>query len=439
MREHAPTATVVPVGDGHWLARSVRGLFASPRIAAALLALPVGMLVVGLVSWVIDWRLGVDSAVYRSGAIALVTGEPLYDNDFLSAEPPWARLPFTYPPTGALLFVPLALFPTQVCWGVLAAISVLALALVIRTAIQVLPSRPTWLRPARTTVVLTVLALAIEPVWRTLFLGQINLILMALVVTDVLVLGTVTGRARHLGGVLVGVAAAVKLTPLIFVPHLWLIGRRADAVRALATFAALQALIFAIIPHDFVRFWTVAVTDPARTGPTFWAGNQSLNGLVLRLTELAPWALAAAVGIGALLAVPAVFLARRFHQRGQPLPALLVTAFFGLLLSPVSWSHHYVWVIPLIVLLLSRLPEPLPTGTARVRALAGLGAIVAVFASCVLLIMRTSDPSRPPGVKPELEWTPPEIVLGSAYLLVPLVAGVMALTRFRRESREMRE
>ena len=397
-------------------------------MAVALFAVPAGVVLAGIVSWVIDWRLGVDSAVYRSGAIALLTGEPLYDNDFLSAEPPWARLPFTYPPTGALLFVPMALFATQVSWGVLGALSVLALALVVRVAIQVLPTRPTWMAPARTTVIVTVLALGIEPVWRTLFLGQINLILMALVVLDVLVLG----RSRHFGGVLVGVAAAVKLTPLIFVPHLWLIGRRADAVRAVATFALLQALIFAIIPHDFRQFWSVAVTNPERTGPTFWAGNQSLNGLMLRLTDLAPWALGAAIAVGALLAVPAVWLVRRYHRAGQPLPALLVTAFFGLLLSPVTWSHHYVWVIPLIVLLLSRLPDRLPDGWARVRTLSGLGAVVLVYASCVLLIMRSSDPNRPAGEKPELEWTPPEVVLGSAYLLVPLVVGVLVLARARR-------
>ncbi len=411
-----------------WLGQSLRRLFASPKLTVALFAVPAGVILAGVVSWLIDWRLGVDSAVYRSGAVALLTGEPLYDNDFLSAEPPWARLPFTYPPTGALLFVPLALFATQVSWGVLGALSVLSLALVVRVAIQVLPTRPTWLRPARTTVLVTVLALGLEPVWRTLFLGQINLILMALVVVDVLVLG----RSRHFGGVLVGVAAAVKLTPLIFVPHLWLVGRRADAVRALATFALLQALIFVIIPHDFRQFWSVAVTNPERTGPTFWAGNQSLNGLMLRLTDLAPWALAAAICVGALLAVPAVYLVRRFHRAGQPLPALLVSAFFGLLLSPVTWSHHYVWVVPLVVLLLSRLPDRLPDGAARVRTLSGLGAVVLVYASCVLLIMRSSDPNRPAGEKPELEWTPPEVVLGSAYLLVPLVAGVLVLTRARR-------
>jgi alpha-1,2-mannosyltransferase len=109
-----------------------------------------------------------------------------------------------------------------------------------------------------------------------------------------------------------------------------------------------------------------------------------------------------------------------------------VTAFFGLLLSPVTWSHHYVWVIPLIVLLLSRLPDRLPDGWARVRTLSGLSAVVLVYASCVLLIMRSSDPNRPAGEKPELEWTPPEIVLGNVYLLVPLVAGVLVLARARR-------
>src|SRR4051812_9883124 len=125
----------------------------------------------------------------------------------LSAEPPWARLPFTYPPTAALLFVPLALFPTQVAWGLLGAASVVGLAVVISTTIGALPGRPPWLTPARATPVLTVLLLALEPVWRTLFLGQINLVLMAMVVLDVLVL-----KGSRYSGVLIGVAAAVKLT-----------------------------------------------------------------------------------------------------------------------------------------------------------------------------------------------------------------------------------
>ncbi|HEV2784673.1 MAG TPA: glycosyltransferase 87 family protein [Actinophytocola sp.] len=387
------------------------------RVDPWLFAVPAGVLLAGIVSWLIDWRLGVDSAVYRSGALALLHGEPLYDAMSLSAEPPWARLPFTYPPTAALLFVPLTLFPTQVSWGLLGAASVLGMALVIWICVRALPRRPSWLTPGKATLVLSVLLLGIEPVWRTLFLGQINLILLALVVVDVLML-----RGSRYSGVLTGVAAAVKLTPLIFIPHLWLTGRRADAVRALGTFLVLQGLVFLLIPHDFTRFWGHAVTDPARTGPIYWAGNQSLNGLVLRLTDLAPWSLTVALAIGALLAVPVALVVRRFHLRGDAVAALLVTAFYGLLISPVSWSHHWVWVVPLIVYLLSRLPEPLPEGAARLRALAGLGAVVAVFASCILLIMRN-------GKGLELRWTPVEFVIGSAYLLVPAVAAGFVLVR----------
>jgi alpha-1,2-mannosyltransferase len=130
-----------------------------------------------------------------------------------------------------------------------------------------------------------------------------------------------------------------------------------------------------------------------------------------------------ALGIGALLAIPCAFLVRRLRDR--PVPAMLVTAFLGLLVSPVSWSHHWVWVVPLVVFLLSRLPEPLPDGRARVRALAGIGAVGLVFVSCVLLIMRN-------GKALELDWTPLEFVIGSAYLLVPVVAAGFVLVRMGR-------
>jgi alpha-1,2-mannosyltransferase len=357
-----------------------------------------------VVSWLIDWRLGVDSTVYRSGAVALLHGEPLYDTMSLSAQPSWARLPFTYPPTAALLFTPLALFPTQVSWGLLAVASMLSLVLVVRVCAGALPHRPSWLTPARVTVLLPVLLLGFEPVWRTILLGQINLVLMAFVVLDVLVL-----KGSRWSGMLVGVAAAVKLTPLIFVPYLLLTGRRADALRAMATFAGLQVLLLLVIPHDVARYWSVAVTDPERTGPIHWAVNQSLNGLVLRLTGRAPWSLAVALAIGALLAIPVALAVRRLHRRGQEVPALLMTAFFGLLVSPVSWSHHWVWVAPLVGYLLARLPEPMPPGLARVRALAGLGALVAVFASGILLIIGNG-----PGVG--FGAAPVAFLLGSGYL-----------------------
>jgi len=401
-----------------------------PRSILLLSLVPLLALVFGIVGWVLDWRLGVDSAVYRAGAITLLHGEPLYDANTLAPEPWWALLPFTYPPTAALLFVPLAILPVQIAWGVLTAISVLAMALVVRVAIGSLPTPPAvrrwWSSPARATLLFSLVMLGLEPVWRTVFLGQINLILMAVVVLDVLVVST---RGTRWGGVLVGVASAVKLTPLVFVAHLFLTGKRREAVRAFGVFVGLQLLMLALIPGDTIRYWTKTISDTGRIGPVHWAGNQSLNGLLNRLTDLAPWASKAALGVAALLAVPAVWLMLRFHRRGQALAALLVTAFFGLLASPISWSHHWVWAVPLIVLLVSRLPQT--TLATAWRRWAATGAVVAVFISCVLLAL-------PNGRNIELHWKFWQTVLGNAYILTPLILTMVLVTRWALQRRRER-
>ncbi|MFD4252147.1 MULTISPECIES: glycosyltransferase 87 family protein [Amycolatopsis] len=412
------------------LRTSLARLSVRPRSILLLSLVPLLALVFGVVGWLLDWRLGVDSAVYRAGAITLLHGEPLYDANTLPPEPWWALLPFTYPPTAALLFVPLAILPVQIAWGVLTAISVLAMALVVRVAIGSLPTPPAvrrwWSSPARATLLFSLVMLGLEPVWRTIFLGQINLILMAVVVLDVLV---VTTRNTRWGGVLVGIASAVKLTPLVFVAHLFLTGRRREAFRAFGVFLGLQLLMLALIPGDTIRYWTKTISDTGRIGPVHWAGNQSLNGLMNRLTDLAPWASKAALGVAALLAIPAVWLMLRFHRRGQALAALLVTAFFGLLASPISWSHHWVWAVPLIVLLVSRLPQA--TLANAWKRWVATGAVVAVFISCVLLAL-------PNGRNIELHWKFWQTVLGNAYILTPLVLTVVLVTRWALQRRRER-
>jgi alpha-1,2-mannosyltransferase len=181
------------------------------------------------------------------------------------------------------------------------------------------------------------------------------------------------------------------------------------------------------VPADATRFWTHTVFNQGRIGPMHWAGNQSLNGLLNRVTDLAPWASTAALGIGALLAPFAVWVMLRFHRRGQHLYALLVTAFYALLVSPVSWSHHWVWAVPLIVALVARLPRTNPTTAWRSWVLAG--SVTVVFVSCVLLVL-------PNGRNLELHWEVWQFVLGSAYLLVPVMLaaalGIRWLTRRRR-------
>jgi alpha-1,2-mannosyltransferase len=395
-----------------------------PRSIAILIAVPVLAVVGGVIGWMLDWHIGVDIAVYRAGALTLLHGDQLYDANTLSDEPYWALLPFTYPPSAALIFVPLAFLPLEVAWGVLTAVSLLAMAVVVRVAIGSLPKPAEdgprwWASPARSTLVFSLVFLALEPVWRTIFLGQINLILMAMIVLDVLV---ITQRNSRFGGVLVGVAAAVKLLPLIFVAHLLFTGRWKDALRALGTFVALQGLMFLISPGEAARYWAYTLPDTGRIGPIHWAGNQSLNGMMNRLTDLAPWASTAALGISALLAGPAVWLMLKFHRKGQNLAAVLVTAFFMLLASPVSWSHHWVWAVPLIVLLVSRLPATTPA-TAWKRWL-GAAAVLGVFVSCVLLIL-------PNGRNIELHWKIWQSILGNAYILMPLVLAAVLVVRWR--------
>ncbi|MEU7786063.1 glycosyltransferase 87 family protein [Amycolatopsis sp. NPDC049159] len=410
------------------LRKSLARLSVRPRSILILSVIPLVAIGYGIYGWQHDWVLGVDSAVYRAGALTLLHGDSLYDANTLPNEPWWALLPFTYPPTAALIFVPLAAFPTQISWGLITAVSLGAMALSIRIAIGALP-RPSadgprwWASPARSTIVFFLVFLGLEPVWRTIFLGQINLILMAMILLDMLVIGA---RGSRWGGVLVGVAAAIKLTPLVFLGHLFVTGRRMDAIRGFATFLLLQGLMFLINSHDAAKYWTVTLPDTGRIGPVHWAGNQSLNALMNRATDLAPWASKAAMGIGFLLAIPALWLLMRFHRKGQALAALLVTAFWTLLISPISWTHHWVWVIPLIVLLVSRLPKTTPK-TAWKR---WVGTFLAafVFVSCVLLIL-------PNGRNVELHWTVWQNILGDAYILMPVVLAVALILRWGLQRR----
>jgi alpha-1,2-mannosyltransferase len=371
----------------------------------------------GIAGWLGGQHLGADSAVYRAGALTLLRGEPLYNHEALTTLPSWVLLPFTYPPAAALLFVPLTAIPVGLTWGFIGALSILALAVVIRICAGRTVER--WVSSWLSLSASTAAALLLEPVWKTIFLGQINVILMAMIVLDVLVITCRSSRwGGRCGGILIGVAAAVKLTPLIFIPHLLCTGRKPDAARALGTFVVLEGLMFLIIPHDAAKYWTQAASDPNRVGAVHWIFDQSLNGLVSRASELAPWSLQAALAIAAVLAVPAIWVVVRLHARGEELGALLVTAFYGLLLSPVSWTHHWVWAVPLIVLLVTR--------GQRIAAFA----VAALFASCVVMLV-------PNGGGAEFKWGLGLSVLGNAYVLAAAITIVGLAAREVRVARKL--
>jgi alpha-1,2-mannosyltransferase len=256
--------------------------------------------------------------------------------------------------------------------------------------------------------------LVTEPVRVNLDYGQINLLLLALIVVDVLI-------PTRFGGVLVGVAAAVKLTPLIFVVHFLLVGRKRDAARAVGTFVGLQALMFVIAPHDAYRFWTHTVFDSSRIGPTNWSWNQSLSGMVRRFSEQASWSQPVAYALGLVLAVGAAVLIRRFADR--PVYAMLVTGYLALLVSPVSWVHHWVWVAPLVAMLVAE---------------AGCGNKVARWLLPVTVLLFTVPILRwiPHGELREYSWNGLQMLFGNAFVLFPAVVGVILLVREPRRRRE---
>jgi alpha-1,2-mannosyltransferase len=202
------------------------------------------------------------------------------------------------------------------------------------------------------TLGVSALALLTEPVQQTLALGQVNLLLMLLVIVDLLTADVLSGRTRWWHGIGIGLAAGVKLTPLIFIPYLLLIRRYRQAATAAVTFAATVALGYAIVPKDSVTYWVHGLFLKAnRIVFVGTRGNQSLRGVATRLagsvtSGTAPWIVAAILVLIAGLVAAAVL-----YRAGHPVPGMLACALTGLLVSPLSWDHHWVWVAPAIALL----------------------------------------------------------------------------------------
>jgi alpha-1,2-mannosyltransferase len=348
----------------------------------------------------------IDLDVYRIGGQVWLRGGSLYSH--LPATRAGLRLPFTYPPIAAVLLVPLALLPMAAAGAVLTLITIAALAGVLRLVLVRLAGSHAgtvrtlgWLLPA---------ALFLEPVRSTLAFGQVNVLLMALVVADCL-----AASPRWPRGALVGLAAAVKLTPAAFVLFFLLRRDYRAAGTAGLSFGLATAAGFALDWRDSVRYWTEVVFQASRVGHLCYAANQSLLGVLAR-AGLSPQS---AAGTAAWIALSAVAVAlaawgmRRALAARQDVLALGLNALAALLISPISWSHHWVWCAPLLVTLAV-------TGT-RQRAPQALTA-----AACGLLVFASSPQWWfPRGANRELRWGPWEQVLGSSYVV--FAVAVLAL------------
>lgn len=331
----------------------MRSLPATPllRIPLALLAFASVVMVLRVpderTPW---WGLTgnfLDVNVYRWGGHAVLAQLPLYEG-LLSGDDSgrfYGPMPFTYPPFSALIFTPLDLVTPWLMEAGWLALTVGLLYLAIRMCFRTLDYRSDRVT-AQVSLCLALIALSMEPVRTTIWLGQINILLLVLVLADHLAWSS----GRRSAGIGSGLAAGIKLTPAFFWAHWVLTGRWRLAVVSVATFAGTVALGFLVIPDDAVRYWSGTLLDSQRIGQDSTVANQSLRGVMARLADvdMAPtWAWLVAAVVVACVGLGVAALA---HRAGYRLLGLTLAGLTMPLVSPFSWGHHWVWFLPLLVL-----------------------------------------------------------------------------------------
>jgi alpha-1,2-mannosyltransferase len=283
----------------------------------------------------------VDLHVYVGGAEMLDHGGRLYDYVYADQTPDFP-LPFTYPPFAAVVFYPLHLIPFGIlsfAWqlGIIA-----ALYGVVRISQRLLPGGGDY----RIAMLWTAVGIWIEPLRSNFDYGQINVLLV------LAVLYAVYSTRWWLSGLLVGLAAGVKLTPAV--SGLYFVGARrwAAAVFSAVVFFGTVAVSALVVGDQTRYYFTELLGDAHRVGPIGTSFNQSWRGGISRIlghdAGYGPLVLAAI----AVTAVLAVLAWRAVGGASDRLGAIVVVQLFGLLASPISWTHHWVWLIPLMIWLL---------------------------------------------------------------------------------------
>jgi Glycosyltransferase family 87 len=253
---------------------------------------------------------------------------------------------FTYTPFAALLFAAGLALPFPLLMSLATAVSVLALGATVAIAFRELG----WRRAPSLGATLLVAGLALwtEPVQRALFLGQVEIVLMALVTWDLCQPG-----GRRLKGAATGVAAGIKLVPLLFIVYLLLTRQFRQAAVAAAAFAATVVIGFTAFPAASATWWLGGdFVQAGRTGFVGAASNQSLRGALTRLVGSVNGSQAAWLLIAAFVALAGLAAAARMHRRGLTFAGLMACALTALLVSPISWDHHWVWLAPGLALLI---------------------------------------------------------------------------------------
>jgi alpha-1,2-mannosyltransferase len=306
-----------------------------------------------LIGWAAGWLYAtpqpLDLQIYVDGGLIVRHVAPLYDAHLASPLYDWSSLEglnFTYTPFAAVVFAVVSLIPASALTPLSVAVSVAALAGSLWLVLHALGYRG---RACAGAALLASAALFwLEPVQRTIFLGQVNLVLMLAILADLCLPDSVAGRWWK--GTGIGIAAGIKLVPLVFIPYLLLTRRFREAAVATGVFCATIGLGFAVIPRDSGQWWLHGLfLQGSRVGFPGVMQNQSLHGIITRLAGSVAAGQPAWLVLAAVAGVAGIAAAALLHRAGHPVLGILTCALTGLLISPISWDHHWVWIAPGLV------------------------------------------------------------------------------------------
>jgi len=393
-----------PARQGFWI-RLARGI--GICLPPVLIALYVGATTFG--GTFLPWRpMMVDLEVYRQAGAVLLAGGDFYDLP--------GPLQFLYPPFAAVLALPLALLPaTVVQLGWTAAGALALVAILHRFGLK------GWVLSLAGSAVVYL----VEPVVQTLTFGQLGIFLVALVVLDLAPGPRVFSRRLLPEGALTAVATAIKLTPAIFVVYLLLVRKFRAFWVAVVTGVVVTLISFAFVPAASYEFWTrLAHGDTGLGHSIIYYTNQSVMADIVRIFGLGQTPAIVGLVLSAAVAVAGLWAATLWHRLGDVRLAVNLCGVAGLLASPVSWLHHFVWVVPLAMSLVERRP------IGRRRLPTWYLALGWVFVGWIVVAPFTDLPN---GADVELQWTWSQHLLASITALVGLVllAGAILIARPR--------
>ncbi|WIM89201.1 glycosyltransferase 87 family protein [Candidatus Mycobacterium wuenschmannii] len=340
-------------GDSRGQVATVRP--SSWRNACWLLLQLLALAALGYAAWRVlgstVYRIDID--VYRMGGQAWLDGQPLYSHDVKFHTPIGLNLPFTYPPLAAVIFAPFAWLgmpAASVTITLITLVLLLVSTMIVLTRLDVWAESsvvpgPAWGRRWWLTALVVAWAtLYWEPIAANFAFGQINVVLMTLVIAECVPRHTPWPR-----GLLLGLGIALKLTPAVFLLYFVLNRDRRAVLTSLASVVAALAAGFALAWQDSWEYWTHTVRNTDRIGSASLNTNQNIAGTLARLglddhQRFLPWVAACFLVLGLT-----VWAARRALRADEPVLAVICIALFGLAVSPVSWSHHWVWMLEVVI------------------------------------------------------------------------------------------